>query len=222
MKRTKTLTCLQLIVCCAHTSAHQAKQGHPPVWSIGSGIRDPGSFPKLHIFAAVHSCLNLFHSLKALTLSHLAVGQNQCYHFGVGEFTTHFRTYFSGWIGMFTGLRALDFDPWPSARGPLGTKRNARGPEAWAFPGGITTSLRSEGAGIIEPRRFGSPGRALHQQASRQKGDSAWSSFHVLNLPGNGRQASSKWQLRGVVRLRGAHVATCPKLPSAANLKPFV
>ena len=24
-------------------------------------------------------------------------------HFGVGEFTTHFRTYFSGWIGMFTG-----------------------------------------------------------------------------------------------------------------------
>ena len=29
--------------------------------------------------------------------------QNQWYHFGVGEFTTHFRTYFSGWIGMFTG-----------------------------------------------------------------------------------------------------------------------
>ena len=24
-------------------------------------------------------------------------------HFGVGEFTTHFRNYFSGWIGMFTG-----------------------------------------------------------------------------------------------------------------------
>ena len=24
-------------------------------------------------------------------------------HFGVGEFTTHVRTYFSGWIGMFTG-----------------------------------------------------------------------------------------------------------------------
>ena len=24
-------------------------------------------------------------------------------HFGVGEFTTNFRTYFSGWIGMFTG-----------------------------------------------------------------------------------------------------------------------
>ena len=23
-------------------------------------------------------------------------------HFGVGEFNFHFRTYFSGWIGMFT------------------------------------------------------------------------------------------------------------------------
>ena len=27
--------------------------------------------------------------------------------------TTHFRTYFSGWIGMFTGGYDLDFDPWP-------------------------------------------------------------------------------------------------------------
>ena len=35
-------------------------------------------------------------------------------HFGVGEFTTHFRTYyyFSGWIGMFTETNR-DFDPWP-------------------------------------------------------------------------------------------------------------
>ena len=33
----------------------------------------------------------------------VTVGQNQCTIFGVGEFTTHFRTYFSGWIGMFTG-----------------------------------------------------------------------------------------------------------------------
>ena len=32
----------------------------------------------------------------------MAVGQNQWYHFGVGEFTTHFRNDFSGWIGMFT------------------------------------------------------------------------------------------------------------------------
>ena len=29
--------------------------------------------------------------------------QHQWYHFQVGEFTTHFRTYFAGWIGMFTG-----------------------------------------------------------------------------------------------------------------------
>ena len=29
----------------------------------------------------------------------------------VGEFTTHCRTCFSGWIWMFTGVR--DFDPWP-------------------------------------------------------------------------------------------------------------
>ena len=33
----------------------------------------------------------------------VALGQHQWYPFGVGEFTTHFRTYFSGWIGMLTG-----------------------------------------------------------------------------------------------------------------------
>ena len=32
----------------------------------------------------------------------LAMVQNQWYHVGVGEFTTHFRTYFSGWIGALT------------------------------------------------------------------------------------------------------------------------
>ena len=48
----------------------------------------------------------------------LAVGQNQWYHFGVGEFTTHFRTYFSGWIGMFTGGYDLAFDPWPHSHIP--------------------------------------------------------------------------------------------------------
>ena len=43
------------------------------------------------------------------------VGQNQWYPFGVGEFTTHFRTYFSGWIRSRSlgANRALDFDPWP-------------------------------------------------------------------------------------------------------------
>ena len=28
----------------------------------------------------------------------MAAGQNQWYNFRVGEFTAHFRTYFSGWI----------------------------------------------------------------------------------------------------------------------------
>ena len=43
-------------------------------------------------------------------------GSNHWYHSGVGEFTTHFRTYFSGWIesDVHWGYDlALDFDPWP-------------------------------------------------------------------------------------------------------------
>ena len=48
---------------------------------------------------------------------HLAVGQNQWYHFGVGEFTTQFRTDLSGWIesDVHWGLTDLDldFDPGP-------------------------------------------------------------------------------------------------------------
>ena len=39
------------------------------------------------------------------------------YHFGVfGEFTTHFRTYFSGWIesDVHRGRIDLDFDAWPN------------------------------------------------------------------------------------------------------------
>ena len=35
-------------------------------------------------------------------------------HFGVGEFTTHFRTYFSGDWDVHWGYD-LDFDPWPFA-----------------------------------------------------------------------------------------------------------
>ena len=34
-------------------------------------------------------------------------------HFGVGEFTTHFRTYFSGDWDVHRGLTDLGFDPWP-------------------------------------------------------------------------------------------------------------
>ena len=38
----------------------------------------------------------------------------------VGEFTTHFRTYFSGWIesDVHWGYGILDFDPWPPEAGP--------------------------------------------------------------------------------------------------------
>ena len=36
-----------------------------------------------------------------------------------GRFTTHFRTYFSGWIesDVHWGLTDLDFDPWPYPAG---------------------------------------------------------------------------------------------------------
>ena len=45
----------------------------------------------------------------------MAVGQNQRYHYGVGEFTTHFRTYFSGWIQSDVHWgHDLDFVPWPN------------------------------------------------------------------------------------------------------------
>ena len=40
----------------------------------------------------------------------MAVNQNQWYHFGVGEFTTHFRTYFSGDWDVHWGYD-LGFDP---------------------------------------------------------------------------------------------------------------
>ena len=47
-------------------------------------------------------------------LSHTALGQHRS-----GEFTTHFRTYFSGWIGMFTG--ATEF--WLLTHGQIGVCR---------------------------------------------------------------------------------------------------
>ena len=45
-------------------------------------------------------------------------GSNQWYHFGVGKFTTHFRTYFSGDWDVHRGYD-LDFDPWPNRRARL-------------------------------------------------------------------------------------------------------
>ena len=40
-------------------------------------------------------------------------------HFGVGDFTTQFRTHFSGWIGMFTGGTI-----WIWTHGQRGSKRS--------------------------------------------------------------------------------------------------
>ena len=54
----------------------------------------------------------IWHAEGSVPRIDLAVGQNQGYHLGVGEFTTHFRTYFSGWIGS-RSLGVLAFDPWP-------------------------------------------------------------------------------------------------------------
>ena len=48
-----------------------------------------------------------------VSFCHAAVDQNQWYQFGIGEFTTHFRTYFSGNWDVHWGLTDLDFDPWP-------------------------------------------------------------------------------------------------------------
>ena len=50
-------------------------------------------------------------SEMVLTNLHGCGGQNP-YHFGIGEFTTHFRTYFSGDWDVYWGYD-LDFDPWP-------------------------------------------------------------------------------------------------------------
>ena len=61
----------------------------------------------------------------------MAVGQNQWYHFGVGEFTTHFRTYFGGdwdvhWgYGIFTHGHMPTF--WNFALGKTNSKLLSRG-----------------------------------------------------------------------------------------------
>ena len=47
-------------------------------------------------------------------IDHMAVGQNQWYRFGVGEFTTHFSRDFCGDWDVHWGYD-LAFDPWPNA-----------------------------------------------------------------------------------------------------------
>ena len=54
------------------------------------------------------------------------MGQNQWYHFGAGEFTTHFGSYFSGWIesDVHWGLTDLAFDkPMASCREGWGCRQ---------------------------------------------------------------------------------------------------
>ena len=48
------------------------------------------------------------------TFSKMAVGQNQWYHFGVGEFTTHFSLFEWDWDVHWD---ELEFDPWPRGKG---------------------------------------------------------------------------------------------------------
>ena len=52
-------------------------------------------------------------------MSDVAVGQNQWYHFGVGEFTTH-RTDFRGWVESVLFHRVRNLDAQPMAMWPLG------------------------------------------------------------------------------------------------------
>ena len=71
-------------------------------------VKDPAILPLLQI--------------SSRKQTDMAVGQHQCYHFGVGEFTTHFRTYVSGWIGTFTGAYGVlthgHVGPCPNFRKP--------------------------------------------------------------------------------------------------------
>ena len=74
----------------------------------------------------------------------LAVGQNRFgSHVGKVEFTTHLRTYFSGWIesDVHWGLTDLDFDP-----GPCGTKVLATSQWSHTCKQMLVTVLRGPGA----------------------------------------------------------------------------
>ena len=59
-----------------------------------------------------------------VNLAHIAVGKNKWYHSGVGECTTHFRTYFSGWIESDVHWDDSAFDPWPYGYGSKNRYQN--------------------------------------------------------------------------------------------------
>ena len=55
---------------------------------------------------------------------------------GVGEFTTHFRTYLSGWIGMFSGSTGFSpMDAWGGAS--LFVRWKTTKLFVFGFPGGL-------------------------------------------------------------------------------------
>ena len=58
----------------------------------------------LDFFWAIHSASEKIWLVKHVMVDPMLVG--------IGEFTTHFGTCLSGWIGMFTECD-VDFDPWP-------------------------------------------------------------------------------------------------------------
>ena len=88
------------------------------------------------------------------------VGKHQWYHFGVGEFTTDFRTYFSGWIesDVHWGYD-LDVEPWPSSPLPLGFgRRSVPQPPAmvsWRMP--PSAAAGTPGAGLKPPPKASFP-----------------------------------------------------------------
>ena len=80
----------------------------------------------------------------------LSVGHNQWQHFQVGELPPPHFTYFSGWIGMFTG--GLDFDPWPLDPRPPAVQ-SAHRPDARPF------HHSRQALGRARPRSAGGGGR---------------------------------------------------------------
>ena len=85
-------------------------------------------------FEAALTCrchLGLQGTSKSPPVTHISVGQNQ-YHFGIGEFTTRFRTYFRWGLGCSLGVPA--FDPWPYLdSGRAGSLSEAFHAQNWGY-----------------------------------------------------------------------------------------
>ena len=88
---------------------------------------------KFELFWAIHSasenqddarrlgCKNVLLLSFASKEAWLWLSKPMGYHFGVGEFTTHFRTCFSGWIDVHWGFGLWILkSPWPHQRPKTG------------------------------------------------------------------------------------------------------